>query len=144
MTAKQVHSYENPRTPMMAIYPGQSTNKIYARGLRHKTQVECLELWYQIVENYSQSLLTVPSDKLVAIGGLARLFSDVWGSRYLAGHRIFQKLVTIGERTRIIPRATGSPERQYIAGHWLSQIARSLLWETTTTTSARVGRYRGD
>ncbi|KAK8848965.1 HET-domain-containing protein [Apiospora arundinis] len=41
--------------------------------------------WQQIVEFYSTCKLTVPTDKLVAIGGIARAFHERTGSKYVAG-----------------------------------------------------------
>ncbi|KAK6822765.1 heterokaryon incompatibility protein [Apiospora arundinis] len=40
--------------------------------------------WQQIVEFYSTCKLTVPTDKLVAIGGIARAFHERTGSKYVA------------------------------------------------------------
>lgn len=42
-------------------------------------------LWGQIVKAYSKAELTNTSDKLVAIGGLARLIQDNTGDEYIAG-----------------------------------------------------------
>jgi hypothetical protein len=42
-------------------------------------------IWQTIVEKYSACNLTVPSDKLPAISGIAKLFAEVTGDRYIAG-----------------------------------------------------------
>ncbi|KAH7074856.1 heterokaryon incompatibility protein-domain-containing protein [Paraphoma chrysanthemicola] len=41
--------------------------------------------WSEIVETYSKTTLTVPSDKLVALSGLASLFRSVTNDEYVAG-----------------------------------------------------------
>ena len=47
---------------------------------------ETQELWFAIVEEYSNRLLTVHTDKLTAIAGIARKFSiDLKGKQYAAG-----------------------------------------------------------
>ncbi|KAH9888001.1 heterokaryon incompatibility protein-domain-containing protein [Cubamyces lactineus] len=43
------------------------------------------QTWYDIVGNYSRRSLTNPSDKLIALSGLAELFARALGSDYLAG-----------------------------------------------------------
>ncbi|KAF2688520.1 HET-domain-containing protein [Lentithecium fluviatile CBS 122367] len=66
----------------LSILPSFSTPKVWTAGLRRR---DCLGLWKQLVAKYSDCLLTVPSDKLVAIGGLARIFFGVLKCDYLAG-----------------------------------------------------------
>jgi len=46
---------------------------------------DLLELWSRVVEEYTRCSLTRPSDKLVAISGLAQLFQEETGDQYLAG-----------------------------------------------------------
>lgn len=41
--------------------------------------------WRDLIESYSQCVVSCPEDKLVAISGLARLFSVRFDSQYLAG-----------------------------------------------------------
>ncbi|KAH8769399.1 heterokaryon incompatibility protein-domain-containing protein [Hyaloscypha sp. PMI_1271] len=43
------------------------------------------ETWHKIVENYSRRKLTVPSDKILAIAGVAKALQSHIGSDYLAG-----------------------------------------------------------
>jgi len=66
----------------LSLVPFASTPKAWTGRL--KTQVSH-EQWKQLVVKYSDCLLSMPSDKLVAIGGLARLFAGVMKSDYLAG-----------------------------------------------------------
>jgi hypothetical protein len=48
-------------------------------------QDQLMENWYTIVSEYSKGNLTVPSDKLTALAGIARLLSRSSGRRYYAG-----------------------------------------------------------
>lgn len=48
--------------------------------------LETSGLWNDLVESYSICSLTMPSDKLVAISGLAHLFHEYTHDTYLAGH----------------------------------------------------------
>lgn len=41
--------------------------------------------WFEIVSQYSKRMLTVPSDKLVALSGVARVFALGSGKTYVAG-----------------------------------------------------------
>ena len=63
-----------------------------------------LKVWDKIVYNYSPGRLTVPTDKLVAISGLAQ---------------------------RIQQLSHWSPS-DYLAGLWRQGLPRNLLWETRT------------
>ncbi|KAF7547980.1 hypothetical protein G7046_g8839 [Stylonectria norvegica] len=42
-------------------------------------------LWYRIVDSYSASALTVPTDKLVACSGIAKRMADILQDDYVAG-----------------------------------------------------------
>ncbi|KAI1027258.1 hypothetical protein LB504_008092 [Fusarium proliferatum] len=44
-----------------------------------------LKSWYRLVQLYGQRHLSVPSDKLPAISGLASIFAERLGDQYLAG-----------------------------------------------------------
>jgi hypothetical protein len=66
----------------LSIFPFDPTLKVWTAGLKSK---DCFALWNQVVTKYSECLLSVPSDKLVAIGGLARIFAPVMNSEYVAG-----------------------------------------------------------
>ena len=43
------------------------------------------EVWFWTIHTYSLGVLTVASDKLVALSGMAQEFSTLIGGRYLAG-----------------------------------------------------------
>lgn len=41
--------------------------------------------WNDLIEKYSRCELTYPSNRLVAVAGIAKLFQDVTKDRYIAG-----------------------------------------------------------
>ncbi len=61
----------------------------YYNGHRTKDTLEavslCCKAWSRILGQYSNCSLTVSEDKLVALSGIARLFQEAMGVRYLAG-----------------------------------------------------------
>ncbi|ROT42541.1 HET-domain-containing protein [Sodiomyces alkalinus F11] len=57
-------------------------------------------LWYNLVEKYMSCRLTVFSDKMIAMAGLASYFQPNLG------------------------------DDEYVAGHWRSQLPQSLCWDT--------------
>ncbi|KAH9887389.1 heterokaryon incompatibility protein-domain-containing protein [Cubamyces lactineus] len=78
---------------------------------------EILETWWKILHDYSTRSLSSPSDKLVAIAGLAEMFASTLGPDYLAGlwrDSLFQDL--LWQRTGRA-RACSAPSR-YRAPSW--------------------------
>jgi hypothetical protein len=79
-------------------------------------------LWHRVVEEYTRRKLTVPSDKLIAISGIARRFEEkVIGSR---------------------PEAE-SPS--YLAGLWKRNLMVDLLWtvnDDAADETRHVAKYR--
>ncbi|KAK8123642.1 hypothetical protein PG999_003560 [Apiospora kogelbergensis] len=78
------------------------------------------DAWRRIVENYSACELTVPTDKLAAIAGVARVFHETIGSTYVAGMWTDNLLQALAwERSmpslRRFPRPRYS---EYIAPSW--------------------------
>ncbi|KAL3424120.1 hypothetical protein PVAG01_03401 [Phlyctema vagabunda] len=68
---------------IMKLSPGNYFNLLEeVNPLDSKNNVQ---QWSDIVENYSKRSLTVRKDKLVAISGLARILSSVYGTDYVAG-----------------------------------------------------------
>ncbi|KAF2194080.1 HET-domain-containing protein [Zopfia rhizophila CBS 207.26] len=57
------------------------------------------ELWKRMVEVYSRTKLTVSGDKLIALSGIARRFSELLG-----------------------------PQSEYVAGMWAEHLESQLLW----------------
>jgi len=59
-----------------------------------RMQLDVCWRWFAIVvEKYSASQLTVATDKLAALSGLASVFHHRLGGRYFAGHWEFDFLV---------------------------------------------------
>ncbi|KAF2492957.1 HET-domain-containing protein [Lophium mytilinum] len=56
-----------------------------ASGLGLREQIEFNQRWYSLVFAYSEGALTYPTDKLVAISGIAELVQDRAQTPYLAG-----------------------------------------------------------
>ncbi|KAI1317490.1 hypothetical protein F5Y16DRAFT_149219 [Xylariaceae sp. FL0255] len=67
---------------MLFHFPLEKSTKIWQSGLDKSNR---LSLWNQTVTQYSTCALSKPTDKLVAIGGLARTFSGAMKTDYLAG-----------------------------------------------------------
>lgn len=63
--------------------------------------VYCFEVWNRVVETYSKTKLTKPTDKLIALGGIAKIMSR----RILNGR-----------------------DEDYIAGMWRDNLESQLLW----------------
>lgn len=72
-----------------------------------------LELWRRIVEVYSNTAVTNPEDKLIALSGMAR-----WMSRQI------EEISRSPADSKI--KITGS--EQYVAGLWTVHLASQLLW----------------
>ena len=76
------------------------------------------ELWSSLLSNYTARDLTVGSDKLPAISGIAEEFQNVWGGEYLAGiwsHQLIRSLLW-----RLFPTkpASGVKQIAYRAPSW--------------------------
>lgn len=56
----------------------------FIRETRHR-QPKPYQIWYQLVENYTQRELTQESDRLIAIDGLAQAMANMTGDIYLVG-----------------------------------------------------------
>ena len=67
-----------------------------------RTRRTTMECWKVLVENYTQRRLTDPSDKLSALSGAAQRYQDILSRQ--------------------------QESTQYLAGLWLSDIIRQLLW----------------
>ncbi len=51
----------------------------------HQNKMGIIQRWWEVVDHYTQCSLTYPSDKLVAIAGMARVFSTLTNEPYYAG-----------------------------------------------------------
>ncbi|CAN9173535.1 unnamed protein product [Alternaria alternata] len=60
--------------------------KIEAQGRQVDRDIACYEIWNKIISAYSETLLTVASDKLIALSGIAkRMRPSVNNDTYIAG-----------------------------------------------------------
>jgi hypothetical protein len=73
---KQVMDFER-------ISLGLTSQDLYPDSLNRNDA--CYRIWVNVVEEYSQTSLTNPTDKLIAISGIAKSFANVTGQRYVAG-----------------------------------------------------------
>ncbi|KAI0323731.1 HET-domain-containing protein [Cubamyces sp. BRFM 1775] len=71
--------YDVPRLPDAVFHP----DRLVAPGSDEWKHIH--ERWWEIVEDYTRRKLTNPSDKLIAISGLAEMFAPTLGQDYLAG-----------------------------------------------------------
>lgn len=56
-----------------------------ARPIDFFTLRQVFQVWYTAVQEYTRRSLTYPSDKLPAVGGMAKRFHEITGDTYLAG-----------------------------------------------------------
>jgi hypothetical protein len=90
---------------------GERLRQIRLQGLadpdRNLLDLHVFELWKRIVEVYSRTKLTVSMDKLIALSGIAKRFSEMFSSY---------------------------PRCKYIAGMWLRPkiLESQLLWQVET------------
>ncbi|KAH7088904.1 heterokaryon incompatibility protein-domain-containing protein [Paraphoma chrysanthemicola] len=80
---------------------GERLRQIRLQGLadpdRNLLDLHVFELWKRIVEVYSRTKLTVSTDKLIALSGIAKRFSEMFSSypscKYIAGMWLRPKLL---------------------------------------------------
>ncbi|KAI1745447.1 heterokaryon incompatibility protein [Xylaria scruposa] len=95
-----------------------------------------LELWRKLVMKYSRCALTYPSDKLVAIAGIAQLFRDATGDEYVAG-LWKSRLIEMLEWRVNKPKALRSSEYRAPSWSWASvdgPVWTSVYHENTSYT----------
>ncbi len=92
------------------IFPCPPLEYSISRAEKTLSNRECSihEIWQSLVRNYARRRLTLPKDKLPAVSGIARWLSD-----------------------RLIN------DEKYLAGLWLSQLPRCLLWYNDLVYPAR-------
>lgn len=78
----------------------QRFNKIFRQGLVDDGEWRCLTLWSDFITQYSQTTLTYPTDRLIAMAGVARLIHH-------------QRHDTLG---------------RYVAGLWETRLPLQLMW----------------
>ena len=84
--------------------------------------------WLKIVRTYSTCGLTKPSDKLVAISGIAKAFQAL-------------SLGSSVPRMESKDNSGDDNNAAYVAGHWRSTFPATLLWSTRSSGS-RPAEYR--
>lgn len=86
-------------------YPGNWIPLMSKKSLPHPRESsdarEIQYLWSDIVQEYSKRELTFPTDRLVAISGVAQQFKAIWG------------------------------QGLFVAGLWMSRLAMEMLWEAS-------------
>lgn len=80
---------------------------------------ERYEIWRSLVENYTRRRLTVASDRLPALSGIAQKFEKAWSDEYYAGHwkRQFIPLLS-WRRSNIRDQGYYPPLLEYRAPSW--------------------------
>lgn len=79
--------------------------------------------WMDMASRYSGSKVTVPSDRLPALSGIATLFQQKTGYTYLAGHWMDSGLISsLAWRSRSHPRSIRVSER------WPKNVCPSWSW----------------
>ncbi|KAI0479320.1 heterokaryon incompatibility protein-domain-containing protein [Xylariaceae sp. FL0804] len=113
------------------------------REKRVKVVPNDLQVWLDLVREFSRRDLTKKSDRLPAIGGIASLFSRELKASYLAGH--WSDTLIQGLTWRAVPRreaATRAPRKAaYVAPSWSWASAgclvdpedHSAVWEDIAT-----------
>lgn len=66
--------------------PFEQAKTVFYEVLRHSKGRNIQEAWYQIIDDYSESQLTLQEDKLPALSGMASRFHAITKDDYLAGH----------------------------------------------------------
>jgi hypothetical protein len=95
--------------------------------------IERLEIWHQCVDEFSKRALTVPSDKLPAMAGLAAVINDETVGDYLAG--IWSKNIGTGLAwARVYSLLSPAPVYRAPSWSWASidgNISSLLSWPLT-------------
>ncbi|KAE8861120.1 hypothetical protein PTNB29_06215 [Pyrenophora teres f. teres] len=99
----QKHAYESLQSG--SITPSIESKRL--RGITNRPAAEQMAMiWQALVTDYTKGRLTLLSDKLIAIAGMAQDVRNVWGPRI-------------------------QQELQYVAGMWSSHLPEALLWEAS-------------
>ena len=72
-------------TNFKALNPAVYSDKMASRGQSVDPVVAAYQVWNSIVEGYSQTLLTMPGDKLIALSGLAKHMTNIVDDTYIVG-----------------------------------------------------------
>jgi len=73
------------KDPLVEVFSGEGNPKIdHSASFLFRAR-ELHSRWQSVVEEYSRLLLTIPTDRLPALSGLAKRFAEANGDTYLAG-----------------------------------------------------------
>jgi hypothetical protein len=103
------------RLPVNIISPIRSSEKTESSS----ADVERYQIWRYLVESYTRRRLTVASDRLPALAGIAQKFREAWADEYYAGLWGRQFIPSLSWRrkwtqeTQLLP-----PLREYRAPSW--------------------------
>lgn len=103
----------------------------------------CLSKWDTAVQMYTRGELTLPSDKLIAISGVAKFIKNMWQNnsvRYLAGLWSYQIESSLAWRTF---KGTPLVNDEYRAPTWSwasvdGPVSPNVLWEESNVLPTRV------
>lgn len=101
---------EPPKSERQQIIHIDSRNNHETKKSFQLTPSSGFDSWYDIIESYSGTELTMPSeDHIIAVSGVAKEF---------------------GEMIKGITKAKGQVFLHYISGLWLQDVHHGLLWQT--------------
>ncbi|RYP05857.1 hypothetical protein DL765_009708 [Monosporascus sp. GIB2] len=115
-------------------------------GLGHGAHENCIGVkrpfdlyksWHSVAEDYSLRRLTNTTDKLVAISGLATLFSRATHMSLPAGLRLSRPVTTSFSENEV-----NAKPGQYCAGLWKNRFIQDLSWHVHRTALALSDRLR--
>jgi Heterokaryon incompatibility protein (HET) len=95
--------------------------------------------WFIVVREYSRGRLTIPSDKLVAVSGLARLMQPRMECRYLAGlweENLLHQLLWLSPDSERREAEGVTPTLAYISPSWSWASVDSLVEATDESRAA--------
>ncbi|OBT98050.2 hypothetical protein VE01_03904 [Pseudogymnoascus verrucosus] len=87
-----------------------------AAGITPSKYMEFCSTWYSILEQYSKRNLTVASDKLPAISGVAAQFAHLTGDKYVAG--LWERDLRVGLLWRCEEPKNSRRPREFRAPTW--------------------------
>ncbi|EEU35828.1 uncharacterized protein NECHADRAFT_77212 [Fusarium vanettenii 77-13-4] len=121
----QSHSDCDRRGGKCSVQELKKNTKV-SRGVLYRNEAVTPEAWHTLVDEFSKRSLTLPEDRLPAIGGIAERFGLQSEDRYLAG--IWQSHLPSGLLWIVDRFARGSPQTLPQASAW---VAPTWSWAST-------------
>ena len=97
----------------------------YASLLADSSPSRMYTYWQELVQMYSPRKLTKPSDRLIALSGIARQIQDAFGDEYLAGtwraslpNALMWTRVRGSTEQELDENEDGLPKHEYLAPSW--------------------------